>query len=151
MIISLNINPSTHATALAQVIALATANDIEFGIVDTTSTTQSHVNAPTPQPKAEKPKVLAPATDTMFPIVSLDGTFNTFNLGYGAGKAGAKLLIKAHGWVWDKDLGAYANGSLENIEIVLDESDHTKAHIKVPAEWIQKGRDKAAEKAARRG
>ena len=144
MIISLNINPSTHATALAQVIALATANGIEFGIVDTTSTTQPHVNAPTPQPKAEKPKAITPATDVELPV-TMQGK-DGFTLGYGSGRTGAKMFVKACGFAWDSDRRAYVGGDFKALGLKGRGANRT---LIVSAEWVQKGRDKAEAKANR--
>lgn len=98
--------------------------------------------------EAPTPKVYEPAEDVRIPIALVKGAGKgkkAFKLGYGAGRAGAKLMIKAAGFAWDDELKAYV-GTLAQYN-ALEVADNA---LSVSAEWVQAGRDKAAAKAAKK-
>lgn len=99
-----------------------------------------------------KPKVYGPAEDIMLAIIPVKGAGNgkkAFKLGYGAGRAGAKLLIKNAGFAWDSTVGekgAYVGTNAQYKALGIEDN-----MLPVSAQWVQAGRDKAAEKAAKKG
>lgn len=101
-----------------------------------------------------------PATDVTLTIAMVDlpdgfkredGTACTkaFTLKYGAGRAGAKALIKDAGFAWSASANAYCG--TDKAYKALNISGRGKERtLPVSAQWVQAGRDKAAEKQAKR-
>lgn len=107
------------------------------------------VGTPTQASKSKQERTYDPATDVTLPIAVVKATKTkfAFTLGYGSGRAGAKLLIKQSGFAWDADAKAWA-GTPANAEKLGLTKDSTT--LAVPADSVQAGRDKAAAKAAKR-
>ena len=107
----------------------------------------ARTQASKPEPKRE----YEPATDVTLPITVTKCTKTqfAFTLGYGGGRAGAKLLIREAGFAWNADLKAYAGTptQAQALGLALAKGNAT---LKVSAANVQAGRDKAAAKAERR-
>lgn len=140
-------NTTLFATVVTALNALDDTQGAQLlAIINGMSNMSSPVSV-APTPKA--PKTYAPAEDVLLPITPVKGADKgkkAFKLGYGAGRAGAKLMIKDAGFTWDGDLQAYVGTSAQYKALGV-----TEDKLPVSAEWVQKGRDKAAEKAAKKG
>jgi len=108
---------------------------------------RTQAQASKPEPKRE----YEPATDVTLPITVTKCTKTqfAFTLGYGGGRAGAKLLIREAGFAWNADLKAYA-GTPKQAEALGLALAKGNATLKVSAASVQAGRDKAAAKAERK-
>lgn len=113
--------------------------------------------APQTRKKARKP--LGEAKDVEIGIIVIPkqpkGRF-AFRLKTGEGKQGAKMRLKDAGFTWDGDVdtqglhkyaGAYVGTTAMAKALGLTAKSTT---LSVPADWVQKGRDFAAAKAAKR-
>lgn len=149
MIIAFRFNETdANFTAILDMMTLARENGIDFDIVANNKTSQinptpTRVSTPTAEVKAHKP--LSEAKDVELPVTVVDGGLT---IGYGAGRAGAKMLVKSVGFKWNEDKRMYVGGDLKALKLKGRGQNRT---LTVTAEWVQKGRDKAAEKAAKRG
>lgn len=152
MIIAFRFNETdANFTAILDMMTLARENGIAFDIVANNKTSQikpyldtpTRVSTPTAEVKAHKP--LSEAKDVELPVTVVDGGLT---IGYGAGRAGAKMLVKSVGFKWDENKRAYVGGDLKALKLKGRGQNRT---LTVTADWVQKGRDKAAEKAAKRG
>lgn len=146
MIISFKVTSMEQMDAYAQIIDLIHRNNMEYAIIPDAVPTSTHVNAPTTQPKAEKPKAIptTPATDVELPV-TMQGK-DGFTLGYGSGRAGAKMFVKSCGFRWDAEKRMYCGGDFKALALKGRGANRT---LTVSAEWVQKGRDKAEAKANR--
>ncbi len=132
--------------AIAQ--AYANMGDADTGV------TGASVQAPAPKREYE------PATDVTIPVTFVGGRKTAFTLGYGAGRAGAKELIRSLGIAWDASVarkdgsgktGAWVGTSKAIAALNVQYDDDTmQAYLPVSAEWVQAGRDKAQAKAERK-
>ena len=140
-------NTTLFATVVTALNALDDTQGAQLlAIINGMSAMQASPVCEAPAPKA--PKAYAPAEDVVLPITPVKGAGTgkkAFKLGYGAGRAGAKLLVKDAGFAWDANVGAYV-GTVAQYK-ALGIADNA---LSVSAEWVQKGRDKAAEKAAKK-
>ena len=162
--INMNAYTNTQAQADNEVII----NGVSFGYLTDADTERIisiirgmqdgkplQAQAPTQAPKKAEPKAYEPATDVQVPITPVKaGTGKVaFTLGYGAGRAGAKLAVKNAGFAWDasyaddKHKGAYV-GTTAQAKALGITAKSTK--LTVSAQWVQAGRDKAAEKKAKK-
>lgn len=147
-------------TLFAQLItAISTLDDVQgaqlltiaHGFASTSAPAQASTPTPAPAPKERKP--LDPATDVTIEldVVKLpDGDKRkAFKLGYGAGRAGAKLLIKDAGFAWDQQVGAYVGTASAYTKLGI-KGNGNKRTLSVSAEWVERGREQAQRKAERR-
>ena len=98
------------------------------------------------KPKASKPVAYTPkseATDVELPV---DVVGDGFMLGFGSGRAGAKLYIKSLGFKWDANKMCYRGADLEALKL---KGKAGSKRLTVPAKWVQAGRDKAIAKASK--
>lgn len=165
-----NMAQTTFAQALANVLALNDADKallLQTLVALATAPTQTSVSAPAlapvqDAPKTRKPLPKAEDVDLGITIVKSSAKDNVFalTLGYGAGKAGAKLMLKqtdedGKPWFkWDASLaedgvrkGAWV-GTYEHAK-ALGLTARSKT-LTVPANWVQLGREQAERKAARK-
>ena len=155
-------------TTLAQVLAdVLTLSDADKHVVLTTlialgqAPTSGKATAPESVPTPVQ-RTYEPATDVELPLIPAKAGKGkvAFYLGYGKARKGAGMMLEAHGFVKDKsydtDNGAVSPdgkthhvayvGSCKNTLGLTSKS----TSLTVTAEWVQAGRDKAAEKAARK-
>lgn len=142
-----------NSTLFATIVtALQACDDTQGAQVLAVINGLASVSAPSalaPAPvEAPAPKVYEPATDVELALIPVSGAGKgkkAFKLGYGAGRAGAKLMIRDAGFAWDESVGAYVGTPAQYK--ALGATDNV---LSVSAEWVQKGRDKAAAKAAKK-
>ena len=116
---------------------------------------QASTPAKAPAKASKKPVELAPAEDVVLditPVTAPKGQV-AFTLGWGNGRGGAKLMVKDAGFAWSEALageghkGAWVGTTAQAKKLGIT-AKSTK--LTVSATWVQAGRDKAAEKAAKR-
>lgn len=148
---------NTFSQVLADIMALTDAEKhtlLMTLVALGQSSASKQAQAPTSAPSAPKERTLEPATDVTLALtpVSAGKGKVAFTLGFGKGREGAKLMLKDAGFTWDASLalegvrkGAYV-GACKNTLGLTSKS----TTLNVPATWVQAGRDKAAEKAAKK-
>ena len=108
---------------------------------------------PVPTQAPEPVHTLEPAEDVVLKVSMVklpDGdTRKAFTLGYGNGRAGAKLLVKDAGFKWDDSVKAYVGDAKAYTSLHIT-GKGTERTLPVSATWVQAGRDKAQAKAERK-
>lgn len=99
-----------------------------------------------PEPKASKPVAYTPKSEATDVELSVELVNDGFTLGYGSGRAGAKLYIKSLGFKWDADKRCYCGADIKALKL---KGKAGSKRLTVPAKWVQAGRDKAIAKANR--
>lgn len=147
-IANLDLNNLAHVQALSNMIAAASDMAVPYELRNMGAPAQVSAPAPAPAPVQER-KPLAPAENVVLAITrkSAGRGKYAFTLGYGAGRAGAKALVKDAGFAWDGDLKAYVGTTAQAKALGLTAKS---TEIAVSAQWVQVGRDKAQAKAERK-
>lgn len=146
---------TAHMSALGAIISLAATNGVPFEVITNGTSTTASATPSVSAPVKSEPKERKPVTDGTLPITvrkSPKGVY-AFNLGYGEGREGAKLMVKDAGFKWDASYaddhfkGAFVGTTAQAKALGLTAKS---TEIAYTAEWQQKGRDKAAAKAERK-
>lgn len=148
---------NTFAQALALALTLTDDEKVllvqtlaQLGVAHANASVSTPAQAVAPAPKEQK--TYEPATDVVIPLTLVKGAGRgkkAFKLGYGNGRAGAKLCIKDAGFAWNAELGAYV-GTNAQFESLSTRKDGKDVVLEVSANWVEQGRAKAQAKAARK-
>ncbi len=148
---------NTFAQALALALTLTDDEKVllvqtlaQLGVAHTNASVSTPAQAVAPAPKEQK--TYEPATDVAIPLTLVKSAGRgkkAFKLGYGNGRAGAKLCIKDAGFAWNAELGAYV-GTNAQFESLSTRKDGKDVVLEVSADWVEQGRAKAQAKAARK-
>lgn len=147
-----------NTTLFAQLVTALNALDDTQGaqvlsIVNAYASMGTPAQASTPA-QAPEPKVYEPATDVTIPVTFVGGRKTAFTLGYGAGRAGAKAMLRNAGITWDASVdrkdGSGKTGAYVGTAKAIASLSITDGCLPVSAEWVQAGRDKAQAKAERK-